>query len=173
MAASFNNKACFMNLNFLIPEAPIELDAGISDVNFGADVKIVRPVNLYRCDIGDQVVIGPFVEIQQNVKVGKRTQIQSHSFVCEHVSIGNDCFISHGVMFTNDLLKAGKPDDSPENKKSTVIEDNVTIGSNATILPVRICSGTVIGAGTVVTRDISVPGTYAGNPARLLRKFDL
>ncbi|MFM4720188.1 acyltransferase [Aeromonas bivalvium] len=150
---------------------PTRLAVGIRDVSFGEGVKLVEPVNLYGCTLADDVFVGPFVEIQSNVSIGRATRIQSHSFICEHVTIGERCFIGHGVMFANDLFQGGTPDPDPANWGRTVIEDGVSIGSNATILPVRICQGAVIGAGAVVTRDILIPGTYAGNPARLLRAF--
>jgi acetyltransferase-like isoleucine patch superfamily enzyme len=142
----------------------------IRDVTFGEDVTVVEPVNLYECTIGDETFIGPFVEVQKGVQVGNRCKIQSHSFVCELVKIGDDCFISHGAKFINDRFKEGGPAGGDESKwECTVIEDNVSIGTNATILPVRICSGTVVGAGAVVTSDIEEPGVYVGNPARRLR----
>ncbi|KRW51214.1 UDP-3-O-(3-hydroxymyristoyl) glucosamine N-acyltransferase [Aeromonas allosaccharophila] len=150
---------------------PIRLSVGIRDVRFGKRVKLVEPVNLYGCTLADDVFIGPFVEVQANVTIGRATRIQSHTFICEHVTIGDECFIGHGVMFANDLFKEGSPDPDSTHWGRTVIEDKVCIGSNATILPVRICRGAVIGAGAVVTRDIVIPGTYAGNPARLLRAF--
>jgi acetyltransferase-like isoleucine patch superfamily enzyme len=130
----------------------------------------VEPVNLYGCNIGEECFIGPFVEIQRNVSIGKRTRVQSHSFICELVTVGDDCFIGHGVMFVNDLFETGGPAAGDQSKwKSTLIGNKVSIGSNATILPVTICDQVVIGAGAVVTRDIVKPGIYAGNPARLLR----
>jgi acetyltransferase-like isoleucine patch superfamily enzyme len=142
----------------------------IRDVNFGADVTVVEPVNLYECTIGEGCFIGPFVEIQKGVVVGSRTRVQSHTFVCELVSIGEDCFIGHGVMFINDLFSEGGPARGRMDLwKSTQIGNHVSIGSNATILPVRVCDRVVIGAGAVVTKDITRPGFYAGNPARLLR----
>lgn len=144
---------------------------GIHNVSFGERVKLVEPVNLYGCTLADDVFIGPFVEVQANVTIGRATRVQSHTFICEHVTIGEECFIGHGVMFANDLFKSGTPDPDSSHWGQTIIEDEVCIGSNATILPVRICRGAVIGAGAVVTRDITVPGTYAGNPARLLRTF--
>tara|TARA_B110000211_G_scaffold12809_1_gene13399 strand:+ start:5008 stop:5463 length:456 start_codon:yes stop_codon:yes gene_type:complete len=148
----------------------ISLDSKILDVNFGVNVKVVKPVNLYGCKIGDNSFIGPFVEIQKNVTIGKDCKIQSHSFLCELLEIGNNCFIGHGVMFINDLFNEGKPAGGDYNKwKKTFIEDNVSIGSNATILPVKICSNSVIGAGSVVTKDITVPGVYAGNPAKKIK----
>ena len=144
--------------------------AGIVDVDFGAAVTVIEPVNLYGCTIGDGCFIGPFVEVQRGVRIGPRSRIQSHAFVCELVEIGADCFVGHGVMFINDTFAGGGPARGrKELWRSTVIGDRVSIGSNATIMPVRICSGTVIGAGAVVTRDIAEPGVYAGNPARKLR----
>ena len=148
---------------------PKRLRSKLANVNFGQDVVIVEPVNLYKCDLGDGVRVGPFTEIQAGVQVGKRTKIQSHSFICSKVSIGEDCFIGHGVMFINDLLRDG-PAAGDQNKwRDTVIGNSVSIGSNATILPVSICDNTVIGAGSVVTKDINEPGIYAGNPAKRIR----
>lgn len=144
--------------------------AGILDVGFGENVTVIEPANLYGCSIGDSCFIGPFVEIQKDVVIGDRTRVQSHSFVCELVSIGSDCVIAHGVMFINDSYKSGRP--ARGNRKlwqSTTIGNRVSIGSNATILPVTICDDVVIGAGSVVTRDITEPGIYAGNPARKMR----
>ncbi|MEO9475290.1 MAG: acyltransferase [Cyclobacteriaceae bacterium] len=143
---------------------------GIKDVSFGDEVTVVEPVNLYGCTIGDHCFIGPFVEIQKDVSVGTRTKIQSHSFVCELVTIGNDCFIGHGVMFINDLFSEGGPARGDVSKwKRTSIGNSVSIGSNATILPVAIADGVVIGAGAVVTKDITESGIYAGNPARKIK----
>jgi acetyltransferase-like isoleucine patch superfamily enzyme len=150
---------------------PTILKAGIrDDVQFGADVKVVEPVNLYGCILGDGVFVGPFVEIQADVTIGARTRIQSHAFVCELVTIGADCFVGHGVMFINDDFSTGGPARGRrELWRSTRIGDSVSIGSNATILPVTICDRAVIGAGAVVTRDIAEPGIYAGSPARKIR----
>lgn len=146
--------------------------AGIRDVTFGADVTVVEPCNLYGCTLGDGCFVGPFTEIQSGVRIGHRTKIQSHSFVCELVEIGDDCVVAHGVMFINDLFSGGGPARGDKSLwRSTRVGNKVSIGSNATILPVRICDNVVIGAGSVVTKDITVPGTYAGNPARLLRKL--
>jgi len=142
------------------------------DVVFGSNVKIVQPVNLYGCTVGDDCFVGPFVEVQKNVTIGKRSKIQSHSFVCEFVTIGDDCFIGHGVMFINDLFSSGGPAGGDKSKwKSTLIGNHVSIGSNCTILPVSICDDVVIGAGSVVTKDISKPGIYAGNPAKFIRSI--
>lgn len=146
--------------------------AGIRDVVFGESVTVVQPVNLYECTIGAGSFIGPFVEIQKGVRIGARCRIQSHTFVCELVTIGDDCMIAHGVMFINDLFATGGPARGDRSLwKGTTIGDRVSIGSNATILPVSICSGAVIGAGAVVTKSIAEPGIYAGNPARLLRRL--
>lgn len=140
------------------------------DVLFGESVTIVEPVNLYGCTLGDGVFVGPFVEIQKSVTIGARTRIQSHSFVCELVDIGEDCIIAHGVMFINDLFADGTPAQGDKAKWcSSSIGDHVSIGSNATILPVSICDNVVIGAGSVVTKDITEPGIYAGNPAKKIR----
>lgn len=142
------------------------------DVIFGKDVTIVMPVNLYGCTIGDHCFIGPFVEIQKDVYIGSRTKVQSHSFICELVTIGSDCFIGHGVMFINDTFSDGGPARGDRSKwKYTRIGNHVSIGSNATIMPVRICDHVVIGAGAVVTKDITVSGIYAGNPARKIRDY--
>ena len=147
--------------------------AGIADVKFGKNVTVVQPVNLYGCEIDDESFIGPFVEIQKGVRIGKRSRIQSHAFICELVVIGDDCFISHGAMFINDLFATGGPAcGKQELWRRTQIGNRVSIGTNATILPVTICDGVVIGAGTVVTKDINEPGIYVGNPARLLRRLE-
>ena len=140
----------------------------IVNVKFGKNVEIIEPVNLYSCEIKDNVFIGPFVEIQERAIIGKNTRVQSHTFICSEVKIGQNCFIGHGVVFINDKFEKGGPSGN-ENLKQTLIGDKVSIGSNSTILPVNICNNVVIGAGSVVTKNIKVPGTYAGNPAKLLR----
>lgn len=146
--------------------------AGIVDVTFGENVTVVEPVNLYGCKIGDGTFIGPFVEIQREVRIGCGCKVQSHSFICDFVTIGDDCVIAHGVMFINDTFARGGPARGDRTLwKSTHIGNHVSIGSNATILPVTICDRVVIGAGSVVTKDITVPGIYAGNPARKLRSL--
>ncbi|MGO7961583.1 acyltransferase [Rhizobium leguminosarum] len=149
--------------------SPTLWKAQVRDVVCGARVKIVEPANVYECELADDCFVGPFVEIQKGVKIGPRTKIQSHSFICELVEIGEDCFIGHGVVFVNDLFSGGGP--ARGNRalwKETRIGNRVSIGSNATVLAVRICDDVVIGAGAVVTRDITISGTYAGNPARPL-----
>ena len=150
-----------------------KLEVGIKDVEFGENVTVVEPVNIYGCKLGDNVFVGPFVEIQKSVSIGKNTRIQSHSFICEFVDIGKNCFVAHGVMFINDSFAKGGPARGDKTLwKSTSIGNNVSIGSNATIMPVDICDNVVIGAGAVVTKDISEPGIYAGNPAKLLRGIE-
>ena len=142
----------------------------IRKVQFGNNVKIIKPCNIYECIIGDSSFIGPFVEIQKGVIIGKNVKIQSHSLICELVSIGDNVFIGHGVMFINDKFQNGGPANGNKNLwKKTIVEKNVSIGSNSTILPVSICSDVVIGAGSVVTKNISIPGVYAGNPAKKIK----
>ena len=145
---------------------PIVKYSGIRDVQFGENVTVVEPVNLYECNIGENCFIGPFVEIQKGVKIGNNCKIQSHSFICELATIGNNCFIGHGVMFINDRMKTGPANGDQSKWEKTIIGNNVSIGSNATILPVEICNDVIIGAGAVITKSITESGTYAGNPAR-------
>jgi len=146
--------------------------SGIKNVQFGKNCTIVEPVNIYGCSIGNNSFIGPFVEIQKNVSIGDNCKIQSHSFICELVTIGNNCFIGHGVMFINDLFSVGGPaQGNKELWKKTSIGNNVSIGSNATILPVNICNNVVIGAGAVVTKNITEQGIYAGNPAKKIKNI--
>lgn len=130
------------------------------------DVTIVEPVNLYGCTLCDGVFVGPFVEIQARVAIGPHTRISSHSFICSGVEIGARCFIAHGVMFINDKF------DAPLwcwSERPTIVGHGVRIGSNATILPVRIGDYAIIGAGAVVTKDVPAYAVVAGNPARILR----
>jgi len=148
---------------------PRLVSVGIVDVIFGDNVRIMQPVNLYGCIIGDDSFIGPFVEIQRDVVIGKRCRIQSHAFICELVTIGDDCFVSHGAMFINDPFTTGGPAGKRELWGATRLGNHVSVGTNATLMPVNVCDNVVIGAGAVVTMDISKPGIYAGNPARLLR----
>ena len=148
------------------------IDSSIREVTFGKNVRVIKPVNLYECHLEDNVSIGPFVEIQSGVGIGKNSKVQSHSFICELVQIMENVFIGHGVMFINDSFRDGGPAQGDKSKwNKTKIGNNVSIGSNSTILPVNICDDVVIGAGSVVTKSIEVPGTYAGNPAKLIRKF--
>ena len=137
----------------------------IKNVKLGENVSIVEPANLYGCVIGDNVKIGPFVEIQKDVTIGENSIISSHSFICSGITIGKNTFIGHGVMFTNDTFDS----DLIENwkLKQTIIGDRVRIGSNSTILPVRIGNNVIIGAGSVVTKDIPDNCVAYGNPAKI------
>lgn len=135
----------------------------LNNVKAGKGTKISEFTNLYGCELGEDVFIGPFVEVQSNTKIGNRTRISSHSFVCSGVDIGEDCFIAHGVMFTNDKFTEEREDWI---ERKTKIGNNVRIGSNATILPVTIGNGAVIGAGAVVTKDVPANAVIKGNPAR-------
>lgn len=145
--------------------------AAIRNVTCGENVVIVDPVNLYDCELAEGVFIGPFVEIQGHTRIGKGSKVQSHSFICEYVTIGERCFIGHGVMFANDMFREGKPNPDRESWGRVVVGNDVSIGSGATILAVTICDGVVIGAGSVVTKSITEKGVYAGNPAKLLRRL--
>lgn len=140
-------------------------ESGIQDVRAGKGVVIVTPSNVYGASLDDDVFIGPFCEVQRGVRIGPRTRVQSHTFICELVTIGEDCFIGHGVIFVNDRLRSGPARRDRTKWEHTLVGNRVSIGSNATLLPVTICDDVVIGAGSVVTRDIREPGTYAGNPA--------
>lgn len=146
---------------------PKKREVGIVNVTFGKNVTIIEPSNVYHCKLQDNVFVGPFVEIQSDVIIGARTKIQSHSFICSKVTIGDDCFIGHGVMFVNDLFRSGGPaKGNTDLWGSTAIGSRVSIGSNATILAVTICNDVVIGAGSVVTKNIDESGVYFGNPAK-------
>ena len=141
----------------------------ITGVTFGMGVVVIEPCNLIECTLGDNVFVGPFVAVMHGANIGAHTRIQSHSLIREYVEIGSNCFIGHGVVFVGN----GFTDDNElSHKRHAVVGNNVSIGSNATILPVRICDGCVIGAGAVLTKDALTRGIYVGNPARLLRMFD-
>lgn len=135
----------------------------LNNVKMGENVKISPMVNLYGCELGDNCFIGPFVEIQSDVKIGNNTRISSHSFICEGVKIGKNVFVAHGVMFVNDKFTEERDDWV---LRTTQIGDNVRIGSNATIMPVKIGNNVVIGAGAVVTKDIPDNIVVKGNPAK-------
>lgn len=145
----------------------------INNIKYGEGLKIVNPVNLYDCILGSNVFIGPFVEIQGNVIIGNNCKIQSHTFICSKVKISSNCFIGHGVRFINDDFKANNGPAKGNKKlwKNTTIGKNVSIGSGAIIMPITICAKTIIGAGSVVTKNINKAGIYAGNPAKLLKKI--
>jgi len=147
------------------------IECSIRDVKAGQNVRVMMPSNVYGCTLGDEVFGGPFVEIQKGCIIGRGSKIQSHSFLCENVTLGENCFIGHGVTFANDLFKSGTPDANAENWLRIVLGDNVTLGSGATILTDTICSGVVIGAGSVVVKPITLKGVYVGNPARWVREL--
>jgi acetyltransferase-like isoleucine patch superfamily enzyme len=154
-----------------------ELDRKISpDVKLGKDVRIFAFTNLYGCEIGDESKIGTFVEIQRGAKVGRRCKISSHTFICEGVTIEDEVFIGHGVMFTNDLFpRATNADGSLQTGADwkclpTVVKKGAAIGSNATLLcGISIGERAVVGAGSVVTKDVPPDTVVAGNPARALK----
>lgn len=146
-------------------KAQVESTQFIRNVKFGKNVTVAHFVNLYDCVIGDDSFIGPFVEIQAGSVIGKASRIQSHTFICSHVSIGNNVFVGHGVVFINDKYPRVGQDWKP---LKTVVEDNASIGSNATIMPVRIGAWALVGAGSVVTKDIANGCTVAGNPSKVI-----
>lgn len=139
----------------------------LKNVKLGKNVRIPFPelVNLYGCEIGDDCLIGPFVEIQNDVKIGKESRIQSHTFICSKVTIGERVFVAHGVMFINDRYPVRR---DPKDWEEVIVEDDVVIGSNATILPCRIGKNALVGAGAVVTKDVPSDKAVAGNPAKII-----
>tara|TARA_B100001057_G_scaffold461521_1_gene513594 strand:- start:322 stop:783 length:462 start_codon:yes stop_codon:yes gene_type:complete len=144
--------------------------SSIKNVKFGKNVTIVEPVNLYGCEIKDNCFIGPFVEIQENVTIGKNTRIQSHSFICSKVFIGQNCFIGHGVCFINDKFHRNNLEKNKSKFLKTEVGSKVLIGSNATILPVKIKNNVTIGAGSVITKNCFANKIYLGNPAKEIKK---
>jgi UDP-2-acetamido-3-amino-2,3-dideoxy-glucuronate N-acetyltransferase len=149
-----------------VNDAPFRL---ISDVAFGAGVVVMSFTNLYGCRIGDGTRIGPFVEIQRGARVGARCKIQSHTFICDGVAIGDEVFVGHGVVFVNDARPSATTGPGEWELLPTFVEDGASVGSGATVLGgVRIGSGALVGAGAVVTRDVAPGATVAGSPARLL-----
>lgn len=147
------------------------------NVRLGSGVRIFGFVNLYGCEIGDETRIGTFVEIQKDARIGRRCKISSHTFICSGVTIEDDVFVGHGVMFINDRSpRATNPDGTPQSEADwqcipTLVKRRSSIGSNATLLcGITIGEGAVVGAGAVVTRDVPDGATVAGNPARILRQ---
>jgi len=156
------------------------LNSIADDVKLGRDVRLARFINLYGCEIGDETKIGTFVEIQKNAAVGKRCKISSHSFICEGVLIEDNVFIGHGVMFINDTYprataQGGNLQTEADWKvERTVIKQGASIGSGATILcNVTVGENAIVGAGSVVTKDVPPNAIVAGNPARVLRYLEL
>jgi UDP-2-acetamido-3-amino-2,3-dideoxy-glucuronate N-acetyltransferase len=156
---------------------PAELQQIAPDVKLGRGVRIYGFTNLYGCEVGDDVKIGTFVEIQKGVKIGRRCKISSHTFICEGVTIEDEVFIGHGVMFTNDRFpRATNADGSPQTEQDwiclkTVVRRRATIGSGTTLLcGITIGEGALIGAGSVVTKDVAAGAVVAGNPAKPLIK---
>jgi UDP-2-acetamido-3-amino-2,3-dideoxy-glucuronate N-acetyltransferase len=148
----------------------------MADVDFGENVVVHSFTNLYGCRVGDETRVGTFVEIQKGVVVGRRCKIQSHTFICEGVEIGDEVFVGHGVMFINDRRPRATTDrgelqaEDDWTLERTVVQKGASIGSGATILgDVTIGSGAVVGAGAVVTRDVAAGETVVGVPARPLR----
>jgi acetyltransferase-like isoleucine patch superfamily enzyme len=145
------------------------------DVKLGKNVKIFDFTNLYGCEIGDDSKVGAFVEVQKNVRVGRRCKISSHTFVCEGVTIEDEVFVGHGVMFVNDRYPRATAEGRPQTEADwacipTVVKRGASIGSNATVLcGVTIGERAIVGAGSVVTRDVPAGMIVAGNPARVLR----
>ncbi len=149
------------------------------DVKLGRDVKLSKFINLYGCEVGDETKIGPFVEIQKNAVIGKRCKISSHTFVCEGVVLEDNVFIGHGVIFTNDSYprattrEGGLQGESDWTFEPTVIKRGASIGSGATILAnINIGENAIVGAGSVVTKDVPANSIVAGNPAKVLRYID-
>jgi acetyltransferase-like isoleucine patch superfamily enzyme len=148
------------------------------DVTLGKDVRLSQFVNLYGCEVGDETRIGAFVEIQKNAKVGARCKISSHTFICEGVTVEDNVFIGHGVVFINDSYpRATTPEGAPQSEadwkvETTVVKRGASIGSGATILAnLTIGENAIIGAGSVVTKSVPANTVVAGNPARVLRSI--
>jgi len=150
------------------------------DVKLGENVRLSKFINLYGCEIGDETKIGAFVEIQKNARIGRRCKISSHTFICEGVTIEDNVFIGHGVMFTNDIYpRATSLDGQLQSEadwkvEKTVVKQGASIGTGATILP-KTCIGenAIVGAGSVVTKDVPANAVIAGNPARVLRYLEV
>lgn len=148
------------------------------DVKLGLEVKLSKFINLYGCEVGDNTKIGSFVEIQKNARIGGNCKISSHSFICEGVTIEDNVFIGHGVKFINDTYpratneSGGLQTESDWKVETTIVKSGASIGSGATVLSnIVICERAIVGAGSVVTKDVPADCIVAGNPARILRVF--
>src|SRR6202046_1101706 len=148
------------------------------DVRLGVNVKLSQFINLYGCEVGDETKIGAFVEVQKNATIGKRCKISSHTFICEGVTIEDNVFVGHGVMFTNDSYPRATANGQLQTEadwkvERTTVKKGASIGSGATILPnLTIGEKAIVGAGSVVTRDVAANSIVAGNPAKFLRFVD-
>ena len=149
------------------------------DVKLGKGVKLSKFINLYGCEIGDDTKIGAFVEIQKNASVGRQCKISSHTFICEGVTIEDNVFIGHGVMFINDIYPRATANGQLQTEadwsvEKTLVKKGASIGSGSTILAnITIGENALVGAGSVVTKDVPPNTIVAGNPARILRKIEL
>jgi UDP-2-acetamido-3-amino-2,3-dideoxy-glucuronate N-acetyltransferase len=159
-------------------EETVEMRKIAPDVKLGKDVKICDFVNLYGCEIGDETKIGPFVEIQKGARIGKSCKISSHTFICEGVTIEDNVFVGHNVTFINDIFPRATTENGQLQTEEdwtcvpTLIKQNASIGSSVTLLcGITIGNNAIIGAGSVVTKDVPADTIVAGNPARILRKI--
>jgi len=157
----------------------MEVKDDVVDVKLGENVRIAKFVNIYGCSLGDNSRVGPFVEIQKNAVIGRNCKIQSHTFICEGVSIEDDCFIGHGVTFINDRYPrsvngmGGLQTESDWELIPTIVKRGASIGSGATLMcGIVIGENAIVGAGSVVLKDVKAGTVVAGNPAKFIRRID-